>query len=71
LPAFILAVALAGGGIALVSLVARAAFRGRPKPDWRIFKGDLPYGTAIALGGVAIFHRLPLVAPLIASVGNG
>ena len=60
LPAFIVASALAGGLVAIIFVVARLV-RHR-----RIDTGaGIPYGTAIALGGLMVFPRLPLVAPLI------
>ena len=65
LPAFVLAVALAGGLLALIALSARWVLPKDRRPDWRLLRGDLPYGAAIALGGLAIFPRLSLVAPLI------
>lgn len=60
LPAFILAVALAGGVVALVFLIASRARRSGSGG-----RSQIPYGTAIALGGLILFPRLPLVAPLI------
>jgi prepilin peptidase CpaA len=71
LPAFVLAVALAGGVLALAALAARVVLPESRRPTWRLLRGDLPYGTAIALGGLAVFHRLPFVAPLIVPGGNG
>jgi prepilin peptidase CpaA len=71
LPAFVLAVALAGGLLALAALSVRAMVPKERRRNWRLLRGDLPYGTAIALGGLAVFHRLPLVAPMIAAGGSG
>ncbi|MSP81449.1 MAG: hypothetical protein EXQ94_00575 [Alphaproteobacteria bacterium] len=63
MPAFVLATAIAGGLVALVMLVVRLARRGRAEGSLR--QAHVPYGAAIALGGLAVFPRLSLVAPLI------
>lgn len=60
LPAFVVAAALAGGLVALICIAIRFARHRRIDP-----KAHIPYGTAIALGGILVFPRLPLVMPLI------
>lgn len=65
LPRFVLYVALFGGVAGLMLLAARRALRGRPAParPWlaRLLRPGqgIPYGTAIAAGGLAAF---PFVA---------
>ena len=66
LPAFLFAVSLAGGLLALAVLLVRATGRLRPLPAGRLRGAvslrriNLPYGVAIALGGL-------LVRPLLGS----
>ncbi len=67
-PAFLLATALAGGGLALMLLNMRAAWL-RPyfsaAPPWlaRLVAPNaaVPYGVAIAIGGLAAFPQCALV----------
>ncbi|KIL99704.1 Type IV prepilin peptidase TadV/CpaA [Paramagnetospirillum magnetotacticum MS-1] len=60
LPRFLLIMAVAGGLVALAALVVRRAEAGGPHP---VMRGHIPYGIAIAAGGldwaaVALLPRL-------------
>ena len=63
LPALLVAVALAGGALALVSILVRAVSgrRAKRRPGGL---ADMPYGPAIALGGVAVWPRIEPAASL-------
>jgi len=68
---FLVATALAGGLLALVLVVARRVVpAGRFAPEGALGrllapKGGVPYASAIALGGLAVMGRMPLMAPLL------
>jgi len=69
LPPFLIVMALAGGALAVVLLFLRLILRRRKAqpdgPTWlarQIARPKaVPYGVAIAIGGIAVFHRLPTV----------
>lgn len=68
LPALLIFMALAGGLLALLLLVLRRVLRRLAEPQSTGWVGrqlarprDVPYGLAIAIGGVAVFARLPPV----------
>ncbi len=74
LPAFLIYVALAGGALALALLVLRRllvrVFGITADSDRRLGRlvarpRDVPYGLAIAIGGIAIFARLDAVRSAI------
>lgn len=67
-PVFVLWTAMAGGGFALVLLAAREQVQpylgGAPAWLGRLMapRGDIPYGIAIAVGGLAAFTQSPVFA---------
>jgi len=68
LPAFLVFVALWGGLLAVLLMVLRAVLRRvvrRPGSGWLARQlerpRDVPYGIAIAIGGILVFDRLPPV----------
>ena len=70
LPPFLVVMALAGGILALVLLALRFVLARRAtvgdESSWLgrqvLRPRAVPYGLAIAVGGIAVFHRLPTVA---------
>ena len=71
LPVFLVAVALAGGVLALLLLILRYALSGRiaeSSPVARLLgrSRDVPYGLAIALGGFFVLPGLDLVHGILA-----
>jgi len=74
LPALLVFMALAGGVLVLVLLVLRRLLRQRratADPEGWIGRQlarprDVPYGLAIAIGGIAVFSRLPPVVGAMA-----
>lgn len=72
LPALMLYIALAGGAVALAFAAARFVIGRRVSPDHPSWSGRfvaqrraVPYGLAIAIGGIAAFPRFDLVATLL------
>ena len=72
MPPFLIVMALAGGVLALVLILLplvlrarRAAPEGQAADTWLARQlaqpRAVPYGVAIAVGGIAVFHRLPTV----------
>ena len=77
LGSFLIAVAIVGGFIALTLLAVRLVWPGsqRPRggPLGRLMspKQGVPYASAIALAGLAVTPRMPLLVPLFAIFGFG
>lgn len=76
LPPFLIVMALAGGALALILLVLRFVLRrfaidsdGGARSPWILQQLSrpraVPYGLAIAVGGIAVFARLPTVVGAI------
>ena len=63
LPAFLIAVALAGGVMALALLLARA-LPGSRTADSAPPARDMPYGPAIAVGGLVVWPEMAVVSSL-------
>jgi len=74
---FLLAVALAGGLVALVLISARLIWSGdgpgRTGPLGRLLSPGqgVPYATAIALAGLVVMPRMALMDPLLTMIGVG
>lgn len=79
LPPFLIVMALAGGILALVLLVLRLILRrsalGRRHESAQTWLGGqlarpkaVPYGLAIAIGGIAVFARLPTVVSAASAI---
>jgi prepilin peptidase CpaA len=71
LPLFLITVALAGGALAIVLLLLRLAVSKRVSESSSLARllgrsRDVPYGVAIAVGGVVTLPKLALVAALLA-----
>jgi len=69
LPGFLIFTALAGGVLALVLLAVRRLLRGRIDDDSSLARllgqtRDVPYGIAIAVGGLAMMPKLDIVRTL-------
>jgi prepilin peptidase CpaA len=70
LPLFLITVALAGGVLALALIVLRWALADRISPTATLARllgrsRDVPYGLAIAIGGLVTLPRMDLVRPLL------
>ncbi|MBC6440771.1 MAG: prepilin peptidase [Rhodospirillales bacterium] len=66
LPDFLIVVGLAGGVLALGLLVIRRLLRGRIAEDSPLARllgqtRDVPYGIAIAAGGIVVWPKMDLV----------
>lgn len=73
LPVLLIVIALAGGGVTVVLLIVRAGAQrclarpARLPPILR--RGEpVPYGVAIALGGLLVMPEIPMLAPLFSGL---